>query len=272
MTNFLHAGTFGDTIYAINAIKLLKGGDLFIELEGMDKLAQRMWGGGDAGHHKGRYTKKDIEFLLPLLEHQSYISNTKIWNNETVDYDLRNQYTMWARRNGILENWVGNQTECYAALCGLDIHKHRSDLLINPWLEPVKPIRIPGKPVIINRTPRHVRRETFNQPLVNEQWINWIENDSLTEMSIFVGTEEEHESFCKLFNCKIEYKTVSDMMELARLIQGCEQFIGNQSMPLSLAIGLGKTFWCEVRVDYENIKTQHGYGDVWFPRINGHYF
>jgi hypothetical protein len=50
-------------------------------------------------------------------------------------------------------------------------------------------------------------------------------------------------------------------------------FIGNQSSALSIAIGLGKTYWCEVRADYERTKTPHGgYGDTWFPRVNGFYF
>jgi hypothetical protein len=273
MTNsFLHAGTFGDTIYSLNIIKLLGGGDLYLELNGIDKLVRRMWGGGDGGDHQGRYTQSDIDFIMPLLEKQDYISSVNVWNNSPVDYDLRDQYKLWARRDGILENWYGNQTQCYAALCGLDIHENRKELLIDSWLTPVEPIKIPGKPIIINRTARHIRREAFNMPLKNNQLVSWINEDSLIDMAVFIGTRKEHDTFCSLYECNIEYKSVSDMLEMARVIQGCEQYIGNQSMPLSIAIGLGKTFWCEVRVDYENIKTDHGYGDVWFPRANGHYF
>ena len=92
MPSFLHAGTYGDTIYALNAVKLQGGGDLFIELNGMDSLARAMWGGGDAGDHRGRYTQSDLDFLFPFLEKQSYIKNLAVWNQETVDYDLRQQY------------------------------------------------------------------------------------------------------------------------------------------------------------------------------------
>lgn len=272
MNNFLHAGTFGDTIYSLNIIKLLGGGNFYLELNGMDKLAHRMWGVNDAGWHKGRYTNKDIDFLLPLIKHQSYINTCNVWNNEHIDYDLRDHYKMWARRNGKLENWIGNQTECFAALVGLDIRENRKALLINPWLDSVEPIKVPNKPIIVNRTFRHVRRDFFKMPLVNDQWTHWIKEDSLEDMCLFVGTEQEHEDFCKLFECKVDYRPVKNALELAQLIQGSEQFIGNQSMALSIAIGLGKTFWCEIRVDYENIKTDHGYGDVWFPRMNGHYF
>jgi len=272
MTNsFLHAGTFGDTVYAMNVIKLLGGGDLYLELNGMDNIAQKMWGGGDAGDHRGRYTQKDIDFIMPLIESQSYINKVHVWNDETIDYDLRDQYKQWARREGKVENWAGNQTECYALTCGLDINQHRNALLIDPWLE-ASPIYIPNKPIIVNRTRRHIRRETFNMKSTSDQTEYWIENDSLLDMSVFVGTEEEHALFCEQYECNIDYQPVRDMLELAQIIKGCEQFIGNQSMALSIAIGLGKTFWCEVRVDYENIKTEHGYGDVWFPRANAHYF
>jgi hypothetical protein len=269
--SFLHSGTFGDTIYAMNVVKLLGGGDLYLELNGMDKIAQKMWGGGDAGDHRGRYTQQDIDFIMPLIEKQSYITKTSVWNNEAVDYDLRDQYQQWARRDGKVENWLGNQTECYAATCGLNIQEHRKALLIDPWLD-VEPTYIPGKSIVVNRTRRHIRRDTFNMKLTNDQMEHWIENDSLLDMSVFVGSEEEHTLFCEQHKCNIDYQPVSDMLELAQIIKGCEQFIGNQSMALSIAIGLGKTFWCEVRVDYETIKTEHGYGDVWFPRANGHYF
>jgi hypothetical protein len=270
--SFLHAGTYGDTVYAMNVIKLLGGGDLYLELNGMDKIAQKMWGGGDAGDHRGRYRQQDIDFIMPLIESQSYINKAKVWNNETVDYDLRDQYKQWARRDGKVENWAGNQTECYALTCGLDIHEHRKPLLIDSWLDYVEPIRIPGKPIIVNRTRRHIRREAFGMTSTNDQMTHWIEEESFCDMATFVGTESEHAIFCDQYKCNIDYRPVSDMLEMARLIQGCEQFVGNQSMALSVAIGLGKTFWCEWRVDYENIKTPHGYGDVWFPRANGHYF
>lgn len=267
---FLHAGTFGDTIYALNVIKLLGGGDLYIELNGMDKLAQRMWGGGDAGHHAGRYTEADIEFIRPLLESQSYIHNVKIWNGETIDYDLRDQYKQWARRDGKVENWAGNQTECYALTCGLDIHQHKRALLIDPWIDSVEPLVVPGKPIIINRTFRHIKQD---HEIINPQWMYWINDESLEDTSLFVGTKKEHDDFCRIHNCNVEHRQVDNMLELARLIKGGEQFMGNQSMPLAVAIALGKTFWCEVRIDYETaVKTPHGYGDVWFPRANGNYF
>ena len=87
--SFLHAGTYGDTIYALNVIKILGGGDLYLELDGMDKLAVKMWGGGDAGDHRGRYTHRDLDFMWSFLEHQSFIKNLSVWENQSVSHDLR---------------------------------------------------------------------------------------------------------------------------------------------------------------------------------------
>jgi hypothetical protein len=235
----------------------------------MDKLAVRMWGGGDAGWHAGRYTQADIDFIMPLIKAQNYINDVKLWDGSDVDYDLREQYKFWTRRNGKVEDWAGNQTECYALACGLDIHEHRKALLIDPWID-VEPIHVKGKPIIINRTFRHIKQD---QTIVNPQWMHWITEESLEDTALFVGSKQEHEDFCTIHSCDVEHKEVENMLELAQLIKGCEQFMGNQSMALSLAIALGKTFWCEVRIDYETVtKTPHGYGDVWFPRANGNYF
>ncbi|MEN6293824.1 MAG: hypothetical protein ABFD07_17640, partial [Methanobacterium sp.] len=103
-------------------------------------------------------------------------------------------------------------------------------------------------------------------------WYEWI-NNGLGDYAVFVGSESEHKEFESLFDVKIDYYKTKNLLELAQVIQGCEQFIGNQSVALSIAIGLGKTYRCEVRKDYESTRTPHGgYGDVWFPRINGFYF
>ena len=106
----------------------------------------------------------------------------------------------------------------------------------------------------------------------SDEWYSWVDN-GLGDYGVFVGTEQEHADFEDMFKVKITYQKTNDLLELAQVIQGCEQFIGNQSVGLSIAIGLGKSYQCEVRKDYEATKTPHGgYGDTWFPRINGSYF
>jgi hypothetical protein len=262
--SFLHTGTFGDTIYGLSAVKLMGGGTVYIQLNGMNEVAWNAFGAVNAGVHAGRYTKADFNFLLPLLEHQSYIRQVDVWRNEPVDYDLSKHYKFTTGPKG----WQGNQTECYAMVCGVDINQHKKQLLIDPWLDSVDPIKIPGKSVVINRTSRYLQ----GRDPENTTWHDWVHNNGLNDVAVFVGTPEEHAAFNREFNARVVYQPVSDMLEMARIIQGCEMFVGNQSLPLALAIGLGKTFWCESRQDWDSFKSPHGYGDVWFPRANGFYF
>ena len=260
---FCHQGSFGDTIYSLIAIKLMGGGDFYVKLHGMNELSWNAFGQVTAGIHAGRYTKEDIDFLFPLLEKQSYIKKLALWRNEHIDYDLGTHYK-WTVPTG----WHGNQTECYGLVCGIDIKKYRKELVLDPWLDPVEPIKIPGRPFVINRTDRYLGTPDKN----NDTWKEWVDQ-GLSDYAVFVGTEQECEDFNRQFDCRIPYQKVEDMLELARIIQGCEQFMGNQSMPLSVAIGLGKTFCCEIRKDFDHYRTPTGeLGDVWFPRINGHYF
>ena len=261
--SFSHPGTFGDTIYGMNAVKLLGGGDVYIKLNAMNETAWNAFGMINAGEHAGRYTQKDLDFLFPLLEAQSYIKKVDVWRNETVDHELGTHYKWTTGARG----WQGNQTECYALVCGLDINQYKKELLIDPWLDPVEPIKIPGRPIVIARTHRYLAGSDPN----SETWRKWV-YEGLDQVAVFIGTPQEHENFNIQFKCNVPYKPVEDMLEMARVIQGAEQYMGNQSVGMAIAIGLGKTFWCEMRKDFANFKSPHGFGDVWFPRVNGHYF
>jgi len=261
--NFFTVGSFGDTIYSLNLVKILGGGNMYVKLNAMDEFAQRVLGWKDAGPAKGRYTQQDYDMLEPLLNAQDYLDKVAVWKDETFDYNFEDHY-----KYHLIQGWQGNQTECYALTQGLNIHDPalRAKLLLEPWLTPVKPIHVPGKPIVVNRTTRYL----YGAP--SDEWYGWVDN-GLSDYAVFVGTEQEHADFEDLFKIKIEYFKTNDLLELAQVIQGSEQFIGNQSVGLSIAIGLGKSYQCEVRKDYEHTRTPHGgYGDTWFPRINGFYF
>lgn len=263
-SNFYTRGTFGDTIYSLCVMKMLGGGNMYVKLNDLDNFVQTQIGWPNAGEASGRYTQQDYDSLEPLLNAQDYLDKVQVWSGESLDYaELDNHWKMH-----VIRGWQGNQTECYGLAIGMDIHDPdiKKKLLFEPWLTPVEPIQIPGKPFIVNRTSRYL----YGPP--SEEWYEWI-NNGLGDYAVFVGSEKEHKDFETLFNTKIEYYKTNNLLELAQVIQGCEQFIGNQSVALSIAIGLGKTYRCEVRKDYESTRTPHGgYGDVWFPRINGFYF
>ena len=262
-SNFNTIGTFGDTIYSLCLVKMLGGGNMYVQLNALDDFARNVLGWKDAGPASGRYTQRDYEIIEPLLKAQDYLETVSVWNGEKLDYDFSDHW-----KYHLIDGHKGNQTECYALTQGMNIQdpEVKKKILFEPWLTPVAPITIPGKPYVVNRTARYL----YGAP--SEEWFRWIQN-GLADQGIFVGSDEEHDDFEKMFNCKIEYYKTNDLLELAQVIQGCEQFMGNQSVALSIAIGLGKSYWCEVRKDYEATRTPHGgYGDTWFPRINGNYF
>jgi hypothetical protein len=261
--NFYTIGSFGDTIYSLCMVKYLGGGNMYVKLDAMDEFAQKQLGWANAGPASGRYTQRDYDLIEPLLNAQDYLDTVAVWKDEKFDYDFVDHW-----KYHMIDGHKGNQTECYALAQGLDIHSPdvKKKMLFEPWLTPVAPIVIPGKPYVVNRTARYL----YGAP--SEEWFTWVAN-GLGNMGVFVGNDEEHAEFETTFNCKIEHYKTKDLLELAQVIQGCEQFMGNQSVALSIAIGLGKSYWCEVRKDYEQTRTPHGgYGDTWFPRINGNYF
>ncbi len=264
--NYSTMGTFGDTIYSLCLTKMLGGGNYYVKLNALDPFFRNVlgWSNG-AGEAAGRYTQRDYDMLEPLLKAQDYLDSVSVWNGEHIDEDYIDHWKMH-----IIKGWQGNQTECYAlsATPKLNIFDAniRKQLLHEPWLTPVDPIKIPGKPIVVNRTSRHLHGAD------GSGWNDFIKN-GLSDYGVFIGTEKEHSVFEETLKVKIQYHKTEDLLEAARVIQGCEQFIGNQSSALSIAIGLGKTYWCELRADWEKTKTPHdGYGDTWFPRINGFYF
>jgi hypothetical protein len=54
---------------------------------------------------------------------------------------------------------------------------------------------------------------------------------------LFVGLPEEHQDFCSLFG-NIEYLRTIDLYDVATAIAGADIFIGNQSSPNAIAVGL----------------------------------
>jgi hypothetical protein len=59
---------------------------------------------------------------------------------------------------------------------------------------------------------------------------------------LFVGLPHEVEELRRVTKVHAEYAITNDYLELAKLIAGADLFIGNQSSPMGLAIGLGVPF------------------------------
>jgi ADP-heptose:LPS heptosyltransferase len=68
----------------------------------------------------------------------------------------------------------------------------------------------------------------------------------LKETAVCVGYPKEHEIFEYTFGHSVRYYPTPDILTLARVIAGCEKFIGNSSFPHALAEGMKKDLVCEV--------------------------
>jgi ADP-heptose:LPS heptosyltransferase len=82
-----------------------------------------------------------------------------------------------------------------------------------------------------------------------------------------VGNKDEHEDFVSSTGFAVPYYAVRDLKEMADIIAGADLFMGNQSVPYSLAMGLGKS------TVLETIKIKHlQHNECYFPRSNCQYF
>lgn len=101
-----------------------------------------------------------------------------------------------------------------------------------PWLS-VDPMPGVSDRVIINRTNRWPGRDF--------PWRHIVE--FYGKKILFIGTEEEHQHFCR-GNDKheafgdVEYRATADFLTVARLIAGSALFIGNQSACMAICEGL----------------------------------
>lgn len=256
MKSFSHSGTFGDIIYSLAIIKNLGGGDLYLRLNNMDNMAREVLGPhANAGAHSGEMTQHQFDSLTTLITSQPYINSWKVWNGEDIDHALEYSGHEIVKQNG-------NYSLGYARAQGINFENNYKEFMLDPWIEIKEPIRIPGRPIVVNRVNRHLYG-------CDPQLTGWKEfiRRGLPDLGVYVGTASEHAWFEKTLGITIPHYPTPTVLECARVIAGAEQFIGSQSMCLSLAIALGKTFFCEARKDLPIQKNE-----CYYVRPNAHYF
>jgi hypothetical protein len=194
------------------------------------------------------------------MEIQSYISKFEIWDGRSVDYELE-QCAYYMSR----DIWPNNFANWYATAMGLNLEEHLQTLQVQPYVEVDKPTRVKGKPICISRNPHHLGGidDVTQVPM----WHNWI-GRKLLDQCFFVGLPEEHAWFEETMKVKVHYEPTSDGLALARLIAGAKMMIANQSMPGTLAVGIGTTLWLET---HKLKPVEHN--EIFYPfRINVFYF
>jgi hypothetical protein len=214
-TVFHHSGDMGDIIYALPAIRAMGGGLLLMSqscyrpMPPRELPSQRTW-----------------SILAPLLHIQPYIWRLRLASKfpESTEYnfnDFRINYTPS----------TGSIMQKQLAVCGAEWPQDK------PWLNVDFKVTIPDRPILISHCPRR-RQYSPNFP-----WGELVERYG--KKMAFVGLPDEHEIFIRDFGNVPLFQT-KDALDLARMIAGCKVFIGTQSMPMAIAIGLGKNSIMEV--------------------------
>lgn len=202
MTTFYHSGDLGDVIAAIPSIQALGGGAVII-------------GPHDASYPGGmtRQSLKGPRFdgIKRLLEAQPCIERAE-WVDKQGE--TTHDFSRFRHDGRHLENLAQWQ----ARHIGVAISEE-------PWLTIPSP-SLHGR-VVIARSQRY-HANGFPWPELLKQYRN----------PIFVGLKSEHYAFQSEFG-PVEFQPTIDLLALAQIIAGCSLFIGNQSCPMWIALGIG---------------------------------
>jgi len=256
MNTFKHSGTLGDIIYALPIVKTLGGGDFFLHLNQIDWITRHYYGSDPNPFHQGRMTEQDFLLMKDFFLAQPYITNFK-----TLDVDRDEITHNLDRFRPAFVDHPGNYVDIYADTFGITNKEQQTQLRNTAWLSVPKTTVIPDRPIVINRTARWIPRT------LSPMWNQW-RLQGLEAESVFVGLPEEYQAFTQATGWRIPHAATSTLLELAEIIAGAQQFIGNQSVALSLAIGLGVDWACEIRDDLPWERNE-----CFFPdHPNGEYF
>lgn len=259
MTTFSHSGTTGDTFCALVIPKILGGGDFYLKLNNLEHVINTKLGWSNKGNrHEGRMTPEDYELMKELVLHQPYINSFEIYNGQAIDYELEDAYDHL--ETGFFPRNFSNQ---YALAVGIDPKKHYKELQILPWMECREERKFPGRPIVIHRSPNYQE----GNPVMNPVWKKFIDK-GLTEQSVFVGAESDHDYFENIFKVRVPHYRTPDWMELARVIKGSEMMITSMGGPSALCLCLGKTMMLESRKNENHERLEINYP----ARINIQYF
>jgi len=116
-------------------------------------------------------------------------------------------------------------------------------------------------PVVVNRTLRY-----RDEKAGDATWQKMYHDGKMGETGIFLGNQREYEDFRDVIG-PIQWYEVKDLLEMATVINGCDLFVGNQSVAYSLAMGLGKPTVLET-IKIKPLQNN----ECFFPRKNTNYW
>lgn len=168
---------------------------------------------------RGALSRQSYEMAKPLLEAQPWCNSVQEYTGQEVDRDLDQtqinpEINIPVMPYGHIARW---QFYLFADMA-CDLSK--------PWIEVPQNVYnyTMNDHLVINRTARY-RNEGIDYKFLK----------SYEGRMIFVGLYDEFTRFKQETGLSIDYFRVSDFVELARVLQQCRVFLGNQSMCFALA-------------------------------------
>lgn len=232
---FCHSGDMGDILSSLVAVRQLGGGEYIL-------CPHPHRGGGP----RVPMTLARANFLLPLLRAQPYITSARFEEKPqgiTHDFTDIRMKTQKADDRESLADWHAH----HVGIMG--------ELDTSPWLS----CRPSGSSVGKTVFSRSLR---YNNP--DFPWVRLLFRSAGN--NLFVGLAEEHHKLItpsKQARTNLPRAQCEDALQMASIIAGAKAFVGNQSFPLWVALGLGKE--CVVACWRPS-------PDVRLPRANVTYF
>lgn len=201
LPRFYHGGHCGDVIAALPVIRQLGGGSLII------------------GNHFAGPPMAGALFaaLKPLLEAQPYIKGVEFEHSS-----IRASRSFAGFRE--LYRPTQSLSESQAKWMGIE-----GNLDLSPWLTVTPSVETAGKIVVA----RSGRWQSKGFP-----WRDLVRANG--KRMIFVGLKSEYQAFCRQVASRaVTFRPTDNLLQVAELIAGSDLFIGNQSAPCWIAMGLG---------------------------------
>lgn len=219
---YYHSGQLGDVIYALAAIKIAGGGKLL--------LGPKQRKTSPAGNP---IKEEAFQLIEPLLKEQPYLSSVTYssrYPGTDNAFDLNRYRNNWDDTELRKRTGISSIAAIHAYTLGC-LEKFRPDVT---WLTVSNPIR--SGMFTVHRSERY-HDDTFPWELIVSRYAGRL---------LFVGLPSEHKDFQRKFNCRTAYWNCLNFLDMARVIAGSFGFIGNQSFPMALALGLGQRVVQEV--------------------------
>jgi hypothetical protein len=205
MSTFRHSGEIGDIIYILPLLRAI-GGKNSIYL--VDRVTVPPF---------SRPIVQHLKFISKLLLKQPYISKIEATEKD-ADFNILDFRAFHEQSKTLTSACVAY----YNFKSRLKLSEDGSE----PWLSVGK--RNPSGRVVISRSSR------YNNPKF--KWGEIVEHYG--KRIQFIGLPHEHNAFVKKYG-NVKHEIVDDLFKMATVINNSELFIGNQSAPLSVAMGLG---------------------------------